>query len=141
MRLCIARSLIHLFPTASSSVPTASSFVPPLQASSVRAPSGRPSDPLLPLPFAHPAPAARSVPGDDGAAGGARSQRRRHEARPHVVGPRVVRVGTVIGVGIFVLTGREAKEDIGLAVVISYVVSSASSMLSVSRCVRVAGGS
>ena len=53
----------------------------------------------------------------------------------------MVRVGTVIGVGIFVLTGREAKEDIGLAVVISYVVSGASSMLSVSRCVRVAGGS
>jgi APA family basic amino acid/polyamine antiporter len=53
----------------------------------------------------------------------------------------VVRVGTVIGVGIFVLTGREAKEDIGLAVVISYVVSGTSSMLSVSRCVRVAGGS
>ena len=52
----------------------------------MRAPSGRPSD-----PFAHPAPAARSVPGDDGAAGGARSQRRRHEARPHMVGPRMVR--------------------------------------------------
>ncbi|EER90844.1 hypothetical protein SORBI_3001G081500 [Sorghum bicolor] len=49
-------------------------------------------------------------------------------------------VGTVIGVGIFVLTGREAKEDVGLAIVISYVVSGASSMLSVSRCVRVAGG-
>ncbi|KQK14010.1 cationic amino acid transporter 1 [Brachypodium distachyon] len=40
-------------------------------------------------------------------------------------------VGAVIGAGIFVLTGQEAKEVVGPAVVISYVVSGVSAMLSV----------
>ncbi|XP_054819795.1 cationic amino acid transporter 1-like isoform X2 [Prosopis cineraria] len=40
-------------------------------------------------------------------------------------------VGAVIGAGIFVLTGLEAKEKAGPAVVISYVVSGVSAMLSV----------
>jgi len=40
-------------------------------------------------------------------------------------------VGAVIGAGIFVLTGQEAREDVGPAVVISYVVSGVSAMLSV----------
>lgn len=40
-------------------------------------------------------------------------------------------VGAVIGAGIFVLTGQEAKEVAGPAVVISYVVSGVSAMLSV----------
>lgn len=40
-------------------------------------------------------------------------------------------IGAVIGSGIFVLTGLEAKEDAGPAVVLSYVVSGISAMLSV----------
>ncbi|KAI4312427.1 hypothetical protein MLD38_037237 [Melastoma candidum] len=40
-------------------------------------------------------------------------------------------IGAVIGAGIFVLTGIEAKEDAGPAVVLSYVVSGISSLLSV----------
>lgn len=40
-------------------------------------------------------------------------------------------MGAVIGAGIFVLTGLEAKEDAGPAVVLSYVVSGISAMLSV----------
>ncbi|GAB4829403.1 catalase A [Ancistrocladus abbreviatus] len=40
-------------------------------------------------------------------------------------------IGAVIGSGIFVLTGLEAKEDAGPAVVLSYVVSGVSAMLSV----------
>ncbi|XP_072957012.1 cationic amino acid transporter 1-like isoform X1 [Typha angustifolia] len=40
-------------------------------------------------------------------------------------------IGAVIGAGIFVLTGQEAREVVGPAVVISYVVSGISAMLSV----------
>lgn len=40
-------------------------------------------------------------------------------------------MGAVIGAGIFVLTGLEAKQDAGPAVVLSYVVSGISAMLSV----------
>ncbi|XP_058099131.1 cationic amino acid transporter 1-like [Magnolia sinica] len=40
-------------------------------------------------------------------------------------------IGAVIGAGIFVLTGLEAKESAGPAVVLSYVVSGISAMLSV----------
>uniref|UniRef100_A0A0D9ZAY6 Cationic amino acid transporter C-terminal domain-containing protein n=1 Tax=Oryza glumipatula TaxID=40148 RepID=A0A0D9ZAY6_9ORYZ len=40
-------------------------------------------------------------------------------------------VGAVIGAGIFVLTGQEARNAVGPAVVISYVVSGVSAMLSV----------
>ncbi|XP_043699644.1 cationic amino acid transporter 1-like isoform X3 [Telopea speciosissima] len=40
-------------------------------------------------------------------------------------------IGAIIGTGIFVLTGKEAKDDAGPAVVISYVVSGISAMLSV----------
>jgi APA family basic amino acid/polyamine antiporter len=40
-------------------------------------------------------------------------------------------VGAVIGAGIFVLTGQEAKEAAGPAVVLSYAVSGVSAMLSV----------
>ncbi|KAL6546323.1 catalase A [Orobanche minor] len=40
-------------------------------------------------------------------------------------------MGAVIGAGIFVLTGKEAKEDAGPAVVLSYVVSGLSALLSV----------
>ncbi|XP_068656539.1 cationic amino acid transporter 1-like [Aristolochia californica] len=40
-------------------------------------------------------------------------------------------IGAVIGAGIFVLTGLEAKEEAGPAVVLSYVVSGISAMLSV----------
>ncbi|XP_028797697.1 cationic amino acid transporter 1-like [Neltuma alba] len=40
-------------------------------------------------------------------------------------------VGAVIGAGIFVLTGLEAKEEAGPAVVLSYVVSGVSALLSV----------
>ncbi|KAL5698415.1 catalase A [Ranunculus cassubicifolius] len=40
-------------------------------------------------------------------------------------------MGAVIGAGIFVLTGLEAREDAGPAVVLSYVVSGLSAMLSV----------
>ena len=40
-------------------------------------------------------------------------------------------MGAVIGAGIFVLTGVEAKEDAGPAVVLSYVVSGVSALLSV----------
>uniref|UniRef100_A0A0D9Y1D5 Cationic amino acid transporter C-terminal domain-containing protein n=1 Tax=Leersia perrieri TaxID=77586 RepID=A0A0D9Y1D5_9ORYZ len=40
-------------------------------------------------------------------------------------------VGAVIGAGIFVLTGQEAKEAAGPAVVVSYAVSGVSAMLSV----------
>ncbi|KAH8492501.1 hypothetical protein Peur_072863 [Populus x canadensis] len=40
-------------------------------------------------------------------------------------------IGAVIGAGIFVLTGLEAKEHAGPAVVLSYVVSGVSAMLSV----------
>ena len=40
-------------------------------------------------------------------------------------------MGAVIGAGIFVLTGLEAKEDAGPAVVLSYVVSGISALLSV----------
>ena len=40
-------------------------------------------------------------------------------------------IGAVIGAGIFVLTGLEAKADAGPAVVLSYVVSGISAMLSV----------
>lgn len=40
-------------------------------------------------------------------------------------------IGAVIGTGIFVLTGQEAKNDAGPAVVLSYVVSGISAMLSV----------
>jgi len=40
-------------------------------------------------------------------------------------------LGAVIGAGIFVLTGTEAKEKSGPAVVLSYVVSGISAMLSV----------
>jgi len=40
-------------------------------------------------------------------------------------------VGAVIGAGIFVLTGQEARDTAGPAVVISYVVSGVSAMLSV----------
>jgi APA family basic amino acid/polyamine antiporter len=40
-------------------------------------------------------------------------------------------VGAVIGAGIFVLTGQEAREVAGPAVVLSYVVSGFSAMLSV----------
>ena len=40
-------------------------------------------------------------------------------------------IGAVIGAGIFVLTGIEAREVAGPAVVLSYVVSGFSAMLSV----------
>lgn len=40
-------------------------------------------------------------------------------------------IGAVIGAGIFVLTGLEAKQDAGPAVVLSYVVSGVSALLSV----------
>nr|DAD37237.1 TPA_asm: hypothetical protein HUJ06_007878 [Nelumbo nucifera] len=40
-------------------------------------------------------------------------------------------IGAVIGTGIFVLTGQEARYDAGPAVVFSYVVSGISAMLSV----------
>jgi basic amino acid/polyamine antiporter, APA family len=40
-------------------------------------------------------------------------------------------VGAVIGAGIFVLTGQEARDAAGPAVVVSYVVSGVSAMLSV----------
>ncbi|PKA52341.1 Cationic amino acid transporter 1 [Apostasia shenzhenica] len=40
-------------------------------------------------------------------------------------------IGAVIGAGIFVLTGQEAKESAGPAVVLSFVVSGVSAMLSV----------
>ncbi|KAG1368408.1 cationic amino acid transporter 1-like [Cocos nucifera] len=40
-------------------------------------------------------------------------------------------IGAVIGAGIFVLTGQETNEDVGPAVVLSYVVSGISAMLSV----------
>lgn len=40
-------------------------------------------------------------------------------------------VGSVIGAGIFVLTGMEARKTAGPAVVLSYVVSGLSAMLSV----------
>lgn len=40
-------------------------------------------------------------------------------------------VGAVIGAGIFVLTGLEAREEAGPAVVLSYVVSGVSALLSV----------
>uniref|UniRef100_A0A0E0CTV7 Cationic amino acid transporter C-terminal domain-containing protein n=1 Tax=Oryza meridionalis TaxID=40149 RepID=A0A0E0CTV7_9ORYZ len=40
-------------------------------------------------------------------------------------------VGAVIGAGIFVLTGQEARDAVGPAVVVSYVVSGVSAMLSV----------
>ncbi|CAH9111830.1 unnamed protein product [Cuscuta europaea] len=40
-------------------------------------------------------------------------------------------MGAVIGAGIFVLTGREASQDAGPAVVLSYAVSGVSAMLSV----------
>ncbi|XP_006650336.2 cationic amino acid transporter 1-like [Oryza brachyantha] len=40
-------------------------------------------------------------------------------------------IGAVIGAGIFVLTGQEAKNAVGPAVVLSYVVSGVSAMLSV----------
>ncbi|XP_008794465.2 cationic amino acid transporter 1-like [Phoenix dactylifera] len=40
-------------------------------------------------------------------------------------------IGAVIGAGIFVLTGQEANRDVGPAVVLSYVVSGISAMLSV----------
>ncbi|KAK3149891.1 hypothetical protein QOZ80_3AG0224340 [Eleusine coracana subsp. coracana] len=40
-------------------------------------------------------------------------------------------VGAVIGAGIFVLTGQQARDAVGPAVVISYVVSGVSAMLSV----------
>ncbi|KAM0951684.1 putative amino acid/polyamine transporter I, cationic amino acid transporter [Dioscorea sansibarensis] len=40
-------------------------------------------------------------------------------------------IGSVIGAGIFVLTGQEAKEDAGPSVVLSYVISGISAMLSV----------
>ncbi|KAE7996088.1 hypothetical protein FH972_000836 [Carpinus fangiana] len=40
-------------------------------------------------------------------------------------------IGAVIGAGIFVLTGLEAREDAGPAVVLSYVVSGISALLSV----------
>ncbi|GFP95965.1 cationic amino acid transporter 1 [Phtheirospermum japonicum] len=40
-------------------------------------------------------------------------------------------MGAVIGAGIFVLTGREANQDAGPAVVLSYVVSGVSALLSV----------
>ncbi|KAJ4837832.1 catalase A [Turnera subulata] len=40
-------------------------------------------------------------------------------------------IGAVVGAGIFVLTGQEAKEHAGPAVVLSYVVSGVSAMLSV----------
>ena len=40
-------------------------------------------------------------------------------------------IGAVLGCGVFILTGLEAKEDAGPAVVLSYVVSGLSAMLSV----------
>lgn len=40
-------------------------------------------------------------------------------------------IGAVIGAGIFVLTGLEARSDAGPAVILSYVVSGVSAMLSV----------
>ncbi|KAJ4981262.1 hypothetical protein NE237_032099 [Protea cynaroides] len=40
-------------------------------------------------------------------------------------------IGAIIGTGIFVLTGKEAKDDAGPAVVISYAISGVSAMLSV----------
>ena len=40
-------------------------------------------------------------------------------------------IGAVIGAGIFVLTGQEARDDAGPAVILSYVVSGVSAMLSV----------
>lgn len=40
-------------------------------------------------------------------------------------------MGAVVGAGIFVLTGLEASQDAGPAVVLSYVVSSVSALLSV----------
>lgn len=40
-------------------------------------------------------------------------------------------MGAVIGAGIFVLTGQEANEHAGPAVVLSYVVSGVSALLSV----------
>ncbi|XP_013744535.2 cationic amino acid transporter 5 [Brassica napus] len=55
--------------------------------------------------------------------------------------------GSVVGAGIFVLTGQEAREEAGPAIVLSYVVSGFSAMLSVfcytefSVEVPVAGGS
>lgn len=40
-------------------------------------------------------------------------------------------IGAVVGTGIFVLTGLEAKEDAGPAVVLSYAISGLSALLSV----------
>lgn len=40
-------------------------------------------------------------------------------------------IGAVVGSGIFVLTGLEAREEVGPAVVLSYVVSGISALLSV----------
>lgn len=40
-------------------------------------------------------------------------------------------IGAVIGAGIFVLTGQEAKEEAGPAVILSFAVSGVSAMLSV----------
>ena len=40
-------------------------------------------------------------------------------------------IGAVIGAGIFVLTGQEAKEAAGPAVVVSYAISGVSAMLAV----------
>ncbi|THU48483.1 hypothetical protein C4D60_Mb09t26730 [Musa balbisiana] len=40
-------------------------------------------------------------------------------------------IGAVIGAGIFVLTGQEARDSAGPAVILSYVVSGISAMLSV----------
>lgn len=40
-------------------------------------------------------------------------------------------IGAVIGAGIFVLTGQEARQEAGPAVVLSFVVSGLSAMLSV----------
>lgn len=40
-------------------------------------------------------------------------------------------IGAVVGSGIFVLTGLEARDDAGPAVVLSYVVSGVSALLSV----------
>ncbi|CAA7040589.1 unnamed protein product [Microthlaspi erraticum] len=49
--------------------------------------------------------------------------------------------GSVIGAGIFVLTGQEAHEQAGPAIVLSYVVSGFSAMLSVFCYTEFAGGS
>jgi hypothetical protein len=73
-----------------------------------------------------------------------RPQRRRHEAEPDVVGPDLwFGIGGGVGAGIFVLTGQEARDAAGPAVVVSYAVSGLSVFCYTEFAVEipVAGGS